>query len=62
MAQGQRGPQVRPVPMAAGMLTGGLTGFLIWVTTGTFALFPAFLGIGFVLGLVFSEAVAKRHP
>jgi hypothetical protein len=57
-----RGPEVRPVPMAAGMLLGGLAGFLIWISTDTFALFPPFLGIGFVLGLVFSEAAAKRHP
>jgi len=56
MAVDNPGPQVRPVPMAAGMLLGAVTGFLIWITTDTFALFPAFLGIGLVLGLVFSRA------
>jgi hypothetical protein len=47
--------------MAAGMLLGGLAGLLIWITTDTFVLFPAFLGIGLVLGLVFSEAGTKRR-
>jgi len=56
MSSEDRGPEVRPLPLAIGMLLGGLTGFLIWITTDTFALFPAFLGIGFVLGLVFSNA------
>lgn len=50
--------QMRPVPMAIGMLLGAVTGFLIWVTTDTFALFPAFVGIGLVLGLVLSRARA----
>ena len=61
MADDRRGPEISPGPMAAGMLLGGVTGFLIWITTDTFALFPAFLGIGFVLGLVFSEAGTRRH-
>jgi hypothetical protein len=46
MSSEDRGPEVRPLPLAIGMLLGGLTGFLIWITTDTFALFPAFLGIG----------------
>ena len=53
------GQQMRPVPLAIGMLLGALTGFLIWVTTDTFALFPAFVGIGLVLGLVFSQATRR---
>ena len=53
------GQQMRPVPLAIGMLLGALTGFLIWVTTDTFALFPAFVGIGLVLGLVFSQVTRR---
>ena len=53
------GQQIRPVPLAIGMLLGALTGFLIWVTTDTFALFPAFVGIGLVLGLVFSQVTRR---
>jgi len=56
MSSKDTGTEVRPVPLAIGMLLGGLTGFLIWITTDTFALFPAFLGMGVVLGLVFSNA------
>jgi hypothetical protein len=54
------GAQVRPLPFAMGMMIGGLTGFLIWIATDTFALFPAFLGIGVVLGLVLSQAAERR--
>ncbi len=61
MASSDRAPQLRPVPLAAGMLLGGLTGFAIWMATDTFALFPAFLGIGLVLGLVFSQARPDRR-
>jgi hypothetical protein len=43
------------------MLLGGLTGFAIWIATDTFALFPAFLGIGVVLGIVFSQASGRRR-
>lgn len=52
--------QLLPVPFAAGMLLGAATGFAIWIATDTFALFPAFLGIGVVLGIVFSQA-SSRH-
>lgn len=61
MPDKDRGPEVRPLPMAAGMLLGSLTGFAIWITTDTFALFPAFVCIGFVLGLVFSDASDRRQ-
>jgi hypothetical protein len=43
------------------MLLGGLTGFAIWIATDTFALFPAFLGIGLVLGLVFSQTQPDKR-
>lgn len=42
------------------MILGALTGFAIWIATDTFAVFPAFLGAGLVLGLVFSEATGRR--
>ena len=56
-----REPQMRPLPMAAGMLIGAVTGFAIWITTDTFALFPAFLGVGLVLGIVLSQASDRRR-
>lgn len=62
MASNDREQQLRPLPLAAGMLLGGLTGFAIWIATDTFALFPAFLGMGVVLGLVFSQGQpGRRH-
>lgn len=54
--------ELRPIPLAAGMLLGGIVGFAIWIATDTFALFPAFLGIGVVLGLVFSQAQQDKRP
>ena len=54
-------PQMRPLPMAAGMLIGGVTGFAIWIATDTFALFPAFLGVGLALGIVLSQASERRR-
>ena len=47
--------------MAAGMVIGTITGFAIWMTTDLFVFFPVFIGIGFVLGLVFAEARDRRH-
>ena len=55
------GPQMRPGSMLAGMAIGVLTGFALWLATDTFALFPAFIGVGFVLGLVFSSASRRRR-
>ena len=52
---------MRPLPMAAGMLIGGVTGFAIWIATDTFALFPAFLGVGLALGIVLSQASDRRR-
>lgn len=46
--------------MAAGMAIGAITGFALWIATGTFALFPAFLGMGLVLAMVFQEASDRR--
>jgi|GEM_PF-6326494 len=54
-----QGPEIRPVPFAAGMLLGAVVGFFIWIATDTFVLFPAFISLGFVLGLVFSR---RRTP
>jgi hypothetical protein len=34
----------------------GLTGFAIWITTGVFALFPAFLAMGAVIALALAGA------
>jgi F0F1-type ATP synthase assembly protein I len=49
------------VSMAAGMITGALIGFVLWIATDTFALFPAFLGVGLVLALVQQAAVDRRN-
>ena len=62
MSDGDHKQDLRPVPLAAGMLLGGIVGFAIWMATDTFALFPAFLGIGVVLGLVFSRAQHGKRP
>jgi hypothetical protein len=62
MADSDQRQQLRPIPMAAGMLLGAATGFLLWLGTDTFALFPAFLGVGLVLGMVLSGAeLGRRH-
>ncbi len=42
---------VRPIPMAVGMVSGALIGFALWMTTDTFVFLPVFLGIGLALGL-----------
>ncbi len=60
MSDENRTPSLRPLPLALGMFTGAAIGFAIWITTDTFALFPAFLGIGVVLGLVFSGVGGHR--
>ncbi|MDN4473189.1 hypothetical protein [Demequina zhanjiangensis] len=60
MGNGDQQQPIRPLPFAAGMLLAAVTGFLIWIATDTFALFPAFVGIGVVLGLVFSRASDRR--
>lgn len=60
MAADGQGEGLRPIPFAAGMLIGGLTGFAIWIATDTFVMFPAFLGVGVVLGLVLSRARQDR--
>jgi hypothetical protein len=57
----RNGDRLQPLPFAVGMLIGGVTGFLIWMATDTFALFPAFLGIGVGLGIVLSEAAGRRR-
>ena len=47
--------------MAAGMVIGAVAGFAIWMTTDLFVFFPVLIGIGFVLGMVFKEAVDRRE-
>ncbi len=46
--------------MVAGIVIGAITGLTIWLTTGLYVFFPVFLGIGFVLGMVFKEANERR--
>ena len=60
MADHDEPPQLRPVPFALGMLLGAVIGFALWIATDTFALFPAFLGVGVVLGIVLSGTSGRR--
>jgi hypothetical protein len=53
-------PWSEVVPMVAGNIIGAVTGFAIWMTTDLFVFFPVFIGIGFVLGMVFKEANDRR--
>lgn len=55
MSPANQEPPVRPLPLAVGMLLGAVIGFLLWIGTDTFALFPAFLGVGVGLGLALSR-------
>ena len=48
------------VAMAIGMIAGALIGFVLWIATDTFALFPAFLGVGLVLGMVLQSTMERR--
>ena len=48
------------IASAIGMMVGALIGFVLWIATDTFALFPAFLGVGLVLGMVLQSAVERR--
>jgi hypothetical protein len=61
MTQDQR-PQVRPIPLAVGMLIGAVLGFVLWIATDTFALFPAFLGVGVGLGVALSSGGRGDRP
>lgn len=60
MTEPSQPSQLSAVSMAAGMITGALIGFVLWIATDTFALFPAFLGVGLVLGIVLQAAVDRR--
>lgn len=51
--QGNR-PELSPGAFAVGMLMGAVIGFALWIGTDNFALFPAFLGVGVVFGMIFS--------
>ena len=55
MTRSDQKEQLRPVPFAVGMLIAGVTGFALWMATDTFVLFPAFMGMGVVLGILFSR-------
>lgn len=46
--------------LAVGMLIAGATGFALWMVTETFVFFPAFLGMGVVIGLIVQSA-RNRH-
>ena len=46
---------------AVGMVTGALIGFVLWIATDTFALFPAFIGVGLVLGMVLQSAADRPN-
>jgi F0F1-type ATP synthase assembly protein I len=45
--------------MAIGMIAGALIGFVLWIATDTFALFPAFLGVGLVIGMVLQPTIER---
>lgn len=46
--------ELSPGAFAIGMILGAVIGFALWIGTDNFALFPAFLGVGVVFGLIFS--------
>lgn len=49
-----------PGAFALGMVMGAVIGFALWMGTDNFALFPAFLGVGVVFGMLFSAARNQR--
>ena len=53
--------QLSPGAFAAGMILGAMVGFGLWMATDTFVLFPAFLGMGVVFGLMFDAARRRRR-
>lgn len=50
-----------PGAFAAGMVLGAVIGFAIWMGTGETVFFPVFLGIGVVLGAVFSAQRSNQN-
>lgn len=45
---------------ALGGLFGGLIGFAMWMTTGTFVFLPVFLAIGLVTGISIAQTRQDR--
>jgi len=56
----EHGSPLSVVAMAIGMIAGALIGFVLWIATDTFALFPAFLGVGLVLGIALQSTMERR--
>jgi uncharacterized membrane protein len=46
---------------AIGMITGMAIGFVLWIAMDNFALLPAFVGVGLILGMVLQSAVDRRN-
>jgi hypothetical protein len=46
--------------MTLGGSIGGLSGFALWMATGTFVFLPVFLAIGLVTGISIAETRGKR--
>ena len=46
---------------AVGMVTGMAIGFVLWIAADTFGVFPAFIGVGPVLGMVLQAAADRRN-
>ena len=62
VAAGQdQGAPVSAVAMAIGTIAGALIGFVLWIATDTFALLPAFLGVGLVLGMALQSAAGNGN-
>jgi uncharacterized membrane protein YoaK (UPF0700 family) len=60
MADQDNRPELSPGAFALGMVLGAVIGFALWIGTDTFALFPAFLGVGVVFGMIFSAQRGGR--
>jgi hypothetical protein len=57
-----RSPQAdSPGLLALGMFFGALLGFIVWMSTGTLAFLPVFIGGGLVVGYAASEARRTRR-
>lgn len=60
MANQDKRPELSPGAFALGMVMGAIIGFALWMGTDNFALFPAFLGVGVVFGMIFSAQRGRR--
>jgi len=61
MRMPDQGSSASVTAFAVGMVTGVVIGFVLWIATDTFALFPAFIGVGLVLGTVLQSAADRPH-